>query len=280
MKRKQFGWLIIFLATLLPSAAFGQSQAEAIIDRLIESVGGIKAWQELKDVTYRETFSRLGPSGWKDEAVRTMYFMRNPGPAGDNFFRIEQEGGTIEMRYPKEPPILIEQVPLAGKAVLGFDGTEGWLTFDGKLQTDARLIFGARFVTQAFMYWFSVPFKLKDPGVKLNYQGLQQVEGKPVHVIGVSFGKGVGDNPTIRFIYHINRDKYSMEKMIYWHRGRDRPREKIFSNYVKVGGVLVPTEFLATSFDGRKAKRTWEILAVNSGLSPSFFRAPPSYATR
>jgi len=65
--------------------------------------------------------------------------MRNPGQ-GENFFRIEQEGGgTIER-------VLSEgQDRVNGKLVVGFDGTEGWLTVDGKLIADPALVDEAAF---------------------------------------------------------------------------------------------------------------------------------------
>ena len=263
---KRLCWLTILVLTCFQPESFGQTQAESIIDRVIETAGGIQAWQDLKNVTYRETETR-------SEGVishRTHYFMRNPGQ-GENFYRIEQEGGgTIERVLPKG------QDRVNGKLVVGFDGTEGWLTVDGKLIADPALVDEARFLANAWMYWFSLPFKLKDPGVVLDYQGLQKLEGTPVHVIEVSFGEGVGENSGNGFLYWINADSYRIEKMRYWmdpSRKTNRPYYT-YSNYGKIGGITRPLVNLRHAADGPTRRRVWEIVAVNSGLSPSLFRRP------
>ena len=77
-------------------------------------------------------------------------------------------------------------------------------------------------------------------------------------------------------MYRINADSYRIEKMSNWMDiGRKaNPPYYTYSNYGKIGGITRPLVNLRHTPEGPTRRRVWEIVAVNSGLSPSLFQRP------
>ena len=87
-------------------------------------------------------------------------------------------------------------------------------------------------------YWVFMPFKLKDPGVILEYISEGEIEGSPVDILGVTF-KNVGKTPENK--YHIYVDKES-KLLVWWDYYMDaadeQPRFKMpWKNYQKYGDI-------------------------------------------
>ena len=83
----------------------------------------------------------------------------------------------------------------------GFDGVQEWAVMNGETLVARRqgLRRGTLRLRRRLLLDFGLPFKLKDPGVFLHYDGTDE-EGR--HQVRVTFGEGVGDhNDTWYYVF-------------------------------------------------------------------------------
>lgn len=112
-------------------------------------------------------------------------------------------------------------------------------------------------------YWFLMPFKLRDPGVQLAYQG-KQADGRDR--IGLTFAGG-GDT------YAFDLDPKS-SRIAYWqfhHEGDTHLETGTWEDWVTVDGVSFATNHLRE--DGRTRIWTKDIVRADT-LPGASFEAP------
>lgn len=170
------------LAAALPAGAaatFDPSQSDAravqIADHVMEALGGQAAW----DATHYISFDFLGR--------RKHVWDKQTG-------RHRVEGTTKEgKRY-----VVIENINT-------HEG-EAWL--DGQKVSGEEL---QKMLKQAYAtwvndtYWLLMPYKMKDPGVHLHYDGEETIDGTTYDKVLLSFDH-VGLTPGDRYWVYVNRD--------------------------------------------------------------------------
>lgn len=90
-----------------------------------------------------------------------------------------------------------------------FDGTAGWLAPAG--QEDAE----ARFDLFAWHYFFCLPWKLADPGVRWQALPDRDWEGTPCHTGRLTFAPGTGDAPDDWFLVFSDRKEGLLRGALY-----------------------------------------------------------------
>lgn len=91
------------------------------------------------------------------------------------------------------------------------------------------------------IYFFRLPFNLKDPAVKLTYIGKEEIEGNEYYKLKVTFSeKKGGEDFTDQFVYWFNTQTYAMDYMAYEYAtsGGGKRFRKAF-NQRKVNGWLI-----------------------------------------
>lgn len=63
-------------------------------------------------------------------------------------------------------------------------------------------------------YWFLMPYKLRDPGVILTYEGEEEIGGKIYDTLHLRF-EGVGVTPGDQYWAYIDRESHLMERWRY-----------------------------------------------------------------
>lgn len=166
--------LLFLLTPERPSALdrLPEGSAGAVVRRAIDSAGGWDSWEEKKTVQFRKTTTRYRPDG-SVERTRVQLHRYVLRPEFRARMEWEEEGKKI---------------------VLINDGSRAWKLVDGKEATGEQDRDQARNATFGSHYVFCMPFKLTDPGARLEYAGHEALaDGTMMEKVLVTYEKGAGD---------------------------------------------------------------------------------------
>ncbi len=165
----------LFLLPLLLVACLTQAQqlsVEQLVDKAIAHAGGWEAWMATKSIEFRKTIVRYDPDG-KVKETRVQYhkYLLHPSPK----MRIDWEAN-------------------GSKGIMINDGGQAKKYANGTEMTAQEDINAARGNTFGSHYVFCMPFKLRDPGVKLEDAGTTTLpDGTAVRKVSPVYVKGIGD---------------------------------------------------------------------------------------
>ncbi|MCA9774040.1 MAG: hypothetical protein KC466_16590 [Myxococcales bacterium] len=146
-------------------------KGRAWVARSVAVHGGYEAWSALGDVafTMRDTWEGLGD------------FLGPDFPVDDPQVRYHYHYGLNKGR-----------MSFAGArgAAWGHDSREGWCEQGGERTYDR--VDDATFIVPTLAYFFALPFKFADPGVRPYYAGRRDYHGAGAESVLITFGEGVG----------------------------------------------------------------------------------------
>ncbi len=245
---------LVALASSLPLMAEGGEMASdpkavAIAEHSLEAMGGQEAW----DATRFLRFDFFG--------FRLHHWDRHQG-----MHRLE--GKTRE--------------GVAYVVVHSLDTREGKVWLDGKLQEGEEK---AKWLEQAYgawvndAYWLVMPYKLLDPGVNLEYDGSEELDGATFDKLKLTFN-GVGLTPGDTYWAYINRESGLMERWAYFLQDWEDDREAThwqWLDWQRHGQVMLSSKRLNPDPEnGREAMLS--DLAVLDYLPDSVFTSPDPVA--
>ncbi|MEO9966270.1 MAG: hypothetical protein ABJF11_10805 [Reichenbachiella sp.] len=190
---------------------FENSDPEAIViaDKVMKAMGGRKAWDETRYISW------------------TFFGKRN--------LLWDKYTGDVRIEYlDRDENLLVNIHSLNGKASV--DGIE--IVQEDSL---ASYLNKAKSIWINDSYWLVMPFKLKDSGVSLYYVGSDTTEvGQESYVLQLAF-ENVGDTP--QNIYHIWVDQES-NLVTQWgfYESSENPHPDFITpweNYEKHGNILL-----------------------------------------
>lgn len=156
--------LFCFLAILSCDKAL---DADAIIDRSIQAHGGWESYSNLQSVKY------------------------------DKKYDLFTEDGKLERSFDQKHvtqfhPIYKNEIKRTDGSILSFDGSQiSKIMGDSLMQVTA----GDTGLIYSSFYVLAQPFKLKDPGVTLSYEGTDTLfNGRVVHVVKAEYHEGGKEN--------------------------------------------------------------------------------------
>lgn len=255
------GVLALGMALLgFPGSANGKDpQAQALMKRVIAVHGGMKAWDNLKDMRFTITRVALSPKGDVAGARVSLYYMK---------------------RHAKTR---VETVTGKGLLIQSFDGEKPWVTLDGRSVTSEKALKRAHFLSVNWWYWMGIPFKLKDPGIVLHHRGPSTFRGKSVDVLEATFEPGVGMTND-RYTYYIDPDKYhilfvkfQLQPGVWPKVGGQTPRRSTWLDYKEVGPFTMHTKRIFygnPELTDKKAVLLFGDFQFNTGLPDKLFTAP------
>jgi hypothetical protein len=209
-----------------PPGAFDPSKSDekavAIADQVIAAMGGQAAWDKLRFV--KLTFAVK--QGEKRLGVRTHYWDKHGR-------RSRMEGPTKEG---KSLVAVVDHATRQGQAAV-----DGQLLFEADSKKYVDLAYG-NLINDT--YWLFMPFKMKDPGVRLRYEG-GVPENKPIYdKIMLSFDDGTGLTSKDRYWLYVNRTDHMIERWSYVLQGQGQsasPTAWQWVDWTTVGGLKVST---------------------------------------
>jgi len=139
-----------------------KSKVDQVIDRAIEWAGGMERWRSLKQLTYQKRSRLLYENGQVEYDITQLH------------------------DYTFSPSLLmnINWDTEAGQNKMVHSDTVSY-----KLLNDSLISQGNKIRESAFsaLYVIGMPFKLKDPGIHLSYEGQQIFQGRTADIIKATY---------------------------------------------------------------------------------------------
>ena len=228
----------------------------------VEAVGGLERLRSLRDVDYEYTYLR--PDGKKDVSLE----------------RYICDGELSWAKYLAREAVVVPQTE--GELVQGFDGTESWATLDGSLMDDPNLNKLNDFMRKTNFYWFTMMFKLLDPGINYKRLPSREVNGIVYNVVEITFGEGVGDAQDT-YVLYLNPTTHLVDQFLFTVMDFNMSNPLLMVvKYAEINGVKLPTarSYVSSDWEGnvRSEKWTAEIsdkIRFMNGFSRDQFKRPP-----
>ncbi|MEO1366710.1 MAG: hypothetical protein AAFX50_06005 [Acidobacteriota bacterium] len=171
-----------------------------------------------------------------------------------------------------DTPVGKTRFELTDGTTLVFDGESAW-----KAPADSTFQ-GTRFHVLTWPYFLAAAMKLDDPGTHLEDLGEMPYRGgRKLPASRLTFGDGVGDSPDDWYIVYTHPKSHRLEAMAYIVTfGKDEeaaaaaePSAIVYSEYVDVDGVQIPTQWQFFKWDAEKGVMGEEIGKV-AVIQPRF----------
>lgn len=197
-------------------------RAVAVADAVERAIAPDGAWQKIAGLSFAFTVVKEGKTLQSHEHLwdtRTGR-CRVEGP--------QRDGG----RYLVIFNVTTKQGDAWTKAAAATEGGKGegtaadsamgtsapWVKQDGEGSAKLLEMGYGRFINDT--YWLLMPLKMKDPGVNLDVDGEQSIEGQPVDVVKLTFD-GVGLTPGDTYWVYVNRKTHLVDRWDYVLEGQE-----------------------------------------------------------
>jgi hypothetical protein len=248
---------IVCLAAGTAPPAFDPRQSDpravAIADLVMAALGGQRAWDETRYLRFAFAVDK----GQARVAYRTHLWDRWDGRL--RFETTGKDGVTLV--------VLLNVRTREGEAYRGAK----------KLETaEAKPVLEEAY--EAWIndsYWLLMPYKMRDPGVRLQYAGEETRNGDTYDRVLLSFN-GVGLTPGDRYWAFINRKTHLMDRWSYILQDDPPGREPTvwdWKSWTRYGRILLAPEKVSERKDGL-VRISHPILQVYETLADLYFSRP------
>lgn len=232
MKKYSLAAALLIFSALIFSTAFkidhpithsSDQKSVALIKSLEKVNGGWKALSKLKDVEYLYTYDDKNKKA-KDISIERYIFDGEQSWADYSAHEVNVMPGKSGK---------VKQCLMDGKAEI---------TLDGKLVNDPKAVGGTAFLRSANFYWFTMMYKLNDPGTVNKYLGTEAVNGITYDKVSLTYentGKSADDEYILYFnpkTHLVDRFYFSLPAM-----GVNQPVLRMELEYEKINGVYIAT---------------------------------------
>ncbi|OGG46016.1 MAG: hypothetical protein A3F84_26010 [Candidatus Handelsmanbacteria bacterium RIFCSPLOWO2_12_FULL_64_10] len=203
------------------SAQQADERALQVADAMVKAMGGAKAFEQTRYLRFNFAAEREGrPAGppvehlWDRRTGRYRVAWTRDGKRYLALFNVNTQLGKA---YADSQEVTGEDLERALKAAYG------------------------RFINDT--YWLLMPCKLRDPGVRLKYEGERQEEGVTYDVVALSFNEGIGLTPKDRYWAYVNRETGLMDRWAFVLKGADVPPTPfLWKNWQTYGKIKLSNE--------------------------------------
>lgn len=164
------------------------NQAGEVVKKAIDYTGGWKEWKEKRNLSYTKIIKFYDSLGTKEREVRQLHQYQLQ-PSLKMHISWEEEGDQFEIKN---------------------NGEQAWKFKNGeemKSEEEQNSAWNSSFGSQ---YVMGIPFKLTDPGVILEYQGIDTLANNVLaHKIKTTYQKGAGSSAGKHtWWYYFDKDSY------------------------------------------------------------------------
>ena len=249
-------------ATEVAPAAEEPNQGKALVQEMVEAIGGVETLKSLKDVEYEHTY--YVPAEDKRDISLERYIF---------------DGEHSWAKYTTRTKWVMPDIE--GEIIQGYDGNESWVTVDGKLTEDSVALRLGDFFRKTNFYWFCMMFKQLDPGMTYEHKDKQNVDGIEYDIVKVGFEENVGDVQDT-YVLYINPDTKLVDQFLFTVLDfgvTDPLLMKI--EYQTMNGVKVPAfrKYIPADWDGNIKGEDWveyhyKNVKFNNGFTQDMFKKP------
>ncbi len=256
--------LTLIITLLITGVAYGQSdaKAQALIQEMEQAAGG---WDNLwgqRDVSYTYDYDYPG-TGQKDLSTERYIFEGEHSWAKYTQHDINVmpgEAGTVTQTYVNGQPAI---------------------SHNGKLMQQPELLGGTTFLRKANYFWFTMFFKLDNPGVIATLRDREKMNGTNYNVVHITYDPAVtGKEANDEYILYIN-PKTKLVDQFYFSlpaMGVGAPVILMEVDYETINGLAIPTKrrIFQPGADGQlppqpQLVQTLTNIKFNNGFSPEDF---------
>ncbi len=168
-----------------------------------------------------------------------------------------------------------------GKVVEGYDGSNAWVTFNGKISDDEQANGIARFLRKTNYYWFAMYFKLLDDGVNHELIGSKTIKGQDYDLVKVTFEDTVGDAQDT-YVLYINKATKLVDQFLFTiiAFGIQEPSLMRFE-YETINGIKIGTKrkYIKADWEGnilgeKYVTTTWQNVRFDIKPDRAMFARP------
>jgi len=195
------------------------SEGHELINEMIESLGGIKNYRKLKDVTfsltYRDTIKKV-------QDVSTEKFLYD----GELSWAKYHEHTKNVFPKSKNP------------VTQAWNGREAW---DGNFIPAPPAKKMAKFARNTSFFWFNMMYKMADSGIIHKMLPGRTYNGKDYKIVEVTYEENVGDAQD-KFVLYLNQDTKLVDHFIFSNMffGPDVPPRLMHVEYEEYDGLNFP----------------------------------------
>jgi hypothetical protein len=223
-------------------------KAVALADRVLQALGGKEAWDNVRYLRFDFGVERDGK-------------MQSRSHTWDKWTgRYRLESQTRE----GEPTVVLMNVNTKeGKAWIKGQPADA--------EKEKELVQRAYGAWINDTYWLLMPYKMKDPGVVLQYAGEEKGDGATWDKVLLSFDN-VGLTPRDKYWAFVNRDTGLVDRWDFVLRGEEGPPATYtWTGWTKKGGIMLAPE-RKNPKDGRRI--AFPVMEVPSEVPDSVFTTP------
>ena len=233
MKKYSIRTGLLLLAAFIFSTAFtiqntlehtSDQRSIELIKALEKTNGGWKTLSKLKDVEFTYTYHDMTKKA-KDISIERYIF----------------EGESSWAEYRQHEVNVMPGISGKVKQCL-VDGTPA-ITLDGKPVMDPKAIGGTAFLRHANFYWFTMMYKLGDPGTVHKYLGSEELNGIAYDKVSLVY-ENTGKEADDEYILYFN-PKTHLVDLFYFSLpafGVKQPVLRMELEYEKINGVYIATK--------------------------------------
>ncbi len=253
--------LTVFLVAVLfnPISA---KDAKALIEKMVAEVGGREGLYKLRDVEYKFIYHDLQQDK-RDASIERYVF----------------DGELSWAKYLEREMSVVPSVE--GEMIQGYDGKETWVTIEGKLVEDSKILRMADFLRKTNYYWFTMMFKLLDPGLNYQHAGTRTVDGVEYDMVKITFDHNVGDVQDTYLLY-INPKTHLVDQFLFTVLDFGVTEPSLMTvEYEEIEGLKLPTrrKYVKANWEGVPQNDRWidEIskdIKFQNGFKEEMFEKP------
>jgi hypothetical protein len=253
MKRRLIGALMVLLAVpaarpAIPETKDSDPKAVAVADQVLKALGGKPRWDAMPVLEW--TFESavkdsMRPGGRHHVWDKSTGWHRVEGRnrLGQAFVIVHRVGTT-------EGKAWVDGTPIEGDSL-------------------QKLLKRANSMWTNDTYWMLMPYKLRDPGVRLKYEGEVKEGHTTFDKIALSFEQ-VGETPGDHYWIYVDRANHRIEKWDFVLQGDQPPANTwTWEGYEEKGGMWFPTAHRS----GDNVLYTHQV-ALKASVPPQTFEAP------
>jgi hypothetical protein len=245
---------------------FKAPSGKKIVENMIAASGGMETWRKLNAGQFKRTHKLYSVSGeLMSSRDEIFYFQRT------------REGIKlmVNARRSGKNPVII------GKDDQGFWAIENdaFVNKPRDKAKDLGMMCDSEFCTpdcdmQMAYFRFSMPFKLKDPGVIPRNAGASELLGETCKVLKIGYDPKVGKD---EWVFYVN-EKDLIVKMEYHHKtdkGKHLPEEFFWSDHKNVNGLMISHKWTRYWNNGKVLEEyTFSDFDFESPLPDYFYQRP------
>jgi len=188
------------------------NEAASIVSSMVDAMGGYENWDQLQYVS------------WTFFGARHLVW--------------DKIGGRVRIESPRDTMIYL----------IDLHNSKGRIIKSGKEITETeeleKLIKRGEGIWINDSYWLFMPFKLQDPGVKVNYMREDtMIGGAPSSVLALTF-KGVGNTPQNKYEVYVDKKDNLIKQWAFFKTADQEtpPRIWPWDNYQSYDGMMLSSE--------------------------------------